>query len=480
MQKNKFISFIDGWFYPLIFLGLFLVFCAFCYANFPSADDYTQSLVINYYGRLDVMKYWYFNWTGRYVCNAFTTYTQPMSYNSLLLYKIFPLMVVSLLIFSVYGFINHFFKSVRLKLKLGITCFIFLIFYDQMPSVKDGFFWYSATWYVTGCSLVLLFWVSLDRAIEHKTALSRIIAVFYGFLCVGHIEMFLMGSIFILFVYILNHYIVYKKISKQLSVLFFLLIILACLNLFAPGNFLRSDAFQDLNQVDNMAVLTNNPVFSLKMSLKYLFKDFIEKILLSPVIVLSAVLSLLFLLPNIKFGNLRIHPIILIMLSFCFFVAIYFVLYFGTGLDAPPPLRMHNAILFFLAVAFIFLINYSFSWYKIKILQQNNLKLSYLLHALIFILFLALDNNIHKSLKSFRARDYLAYKEEIDQRMNLVRSHPNDTLIVDSLNFFPKMIFNFDITAKFNDPLHNQSFAKYWGLKAIRLKGDTSLIRQKK
>jgi hypothetical protein len=208
------------------------------------------------------------------------------------------------------------------------------------------------------------------------------------------------------------------------------------------------------------------------MSLKYLVQDFTQMILTSPVILLITLLSVFYQPQLFDFKRLRIPPIFLFVLISSFFISVYFLFYYGVGRDEPVFSRINNATLFFMIIAFVFLVNYSLFWYKVRVKSIYNLKVIYAIHLIIVFLFFVSENNIHESLKSFRAKDYLAYKDEIDKRMELVKSHPNDTLIVDSLNFFPKMIFNFDITADFNEGLNNQSFARYWGLKAIRVKGE--------
>jgi hypothetical protein len=337
-----------------------------------------------------------------------------------------------------------------------------------MPSVKDGFYFYSATWYVTGCSLFLFFWVSLDKALNDNAIKAWLIAGFFGFLCAGHIELFLQAIIFIHFLYLLNEYFIHKKLSISLSFLFLFLLIAGLFSILAPGNFLRSEAIGKLHQT----VHINNFYFSINMSLKYLVQDFTQMILTSPVILLITLLSVFYQPQLFDFKRLRIPPIFLFVLISSFFISVYFLFYYGVGRDEPVFSRINNATLFFMIIAFVFLVNYSLFWYKVRVKSIYNLKVIYAIHLIIVFLFFVSENNIHESLKSFRAKDYLAYKDEIDKRMELVKSHPNDTLIVDSLNFFPKMIFNFDITADFNEGLNNQSFARYWGLKAIRVKGE--------
>jgi hypothetical protein len=75
------------------------------------------------------------------------------------------------------------------------------------------------------------------------------------------------------------------------------------------------------------------------------------------------------------------------------------------------------------------------------------------------------------ALKDLRSRDFLAYHRELNARYEFILKNHSDTLVLDSLHFFPRTIYMEDISSV-SESWKNGPIANYFGNGSIRLKND--------
>ena len=177
-----------------------------------------------------------------------------------------------------------------------------------------------------------------------------------------------------------------------------------------------------------------------------------------------------------------IHPIIIWMAIVGLFFFLYIPYYYGTGNPDSTtfPARTSNVICFYLCFALPVGILYTIDWFSKVKNQTFNISFSPLLFqglSTVLILTILATGNIKMALKDLRSRDFLAYHRELNARYDLISNSQSDTLVVDSLHFFPRTIYFGDISS---DPLNwkNAPYANYFGKKLIRLKNDQDGLKK--
>lgn len=160
----------------------------------------------------------------------------------------------------------------------------------------------------------------------------------------------------------------------------------------------------------------------------------------------------------------KIHPILFLFVLFGIVLLHYFVFYYASGLDIGLMSRSINANIALSTIGMFLLTIYTIKWYNIKPIRNKYVKS--ILHIVVIFSFL-FSPNMTSAYKNIRGRDFIAYHDEMESRIQLIHQNPQDSLIVPSLNYFPKWSFYSDINHEFSNEV-NQTYAYYWGLKAIK------------
>jgi hypothetical protein len=85
------------------------------------------------------------------------------------------------------------------------------------------------------------------------------------------------------------------------------------------------------------------------------------------------------------------------------------------------------------------------------------------------ILIILTTGNVKNALKDLRSRDFIAYDQELNARYEQIANTSSDTIIVDSLHFFPRTLYFDDLSSE-PENWKNVPYAAYFGKRVIRLK----------
>jgi hypothetical protein len=161
--------------YLILFFVVFslLPFILLSFYVHPHYDDYDFVNKIAGKNVFEATLYWYNTWSGRFssifVSNALTYGT-----TNIILYRIYPILLMSLYVIAFYVFFKTILKGILTKNKIILLSFFFLVLYIyRMPQVTTGFY-YMICSYVSSTgtlALILLFAVLyklLDESVQNN------------------------------------------------------------------------------------------------------------------------------------------------------------------------------------------------------------------------------------------------------------------------------------------------------------------------
>lgn len=448
---------------PLVFLAAF---------NHPAADDFTIAYVLKTEGIIDSQIYWYLSWSGRYVSTAIISFLHPLSYNSFLLYRIYPVILLLLSWWSICFLLGSILPTSNKLFRWAYSGVLHINFLSILPSMVEGFYWFPAAFiYMLANIFTILFIAFIIRYERDKKANTLIAGVIFAILSLGSNEINLLVVNEIIACWIAISWINKTKQWFPRLVSFGLIIFFSCLSLFSPGNMNRANEIKSVSENINF-----NLGEAISSCFQQNFSNLFEWSFLSPLCVVG-ILSLLFINDFHQKIAYKVNPLVIWLGIFFVFAALYFPFYYGAGVSEASlyyPNRVLNVICYFYCIAFPFAFIYTILW----ILQRKKIE-GYILDSvnkkiipfsvLVFIILISSAGNIKQAFKDIRSRDFLVYHRSLNHRYKLIEKSNQDTLVVDSLKFFPKTLYFSDISADPKD-WKNAPYANYFSKEMIVLK----------
>ncbi len=359
------------------------------------------------------------------------------------------------------GYIDVLTFSEKLLLTLS---FIFLYLY-AMPSVSEGFYWMTAVMiYHVGIMLLMLL-IILFKKLESTESLPlkvtcTLIAVLIIAAAAGTSELtsmltFLLAGIFLIRAFLFR---------KSLQWISLMLLVAAGISVFiaysSPGNYLRSAEF----------VNSHNLTYSLQYSFTYLIKSLFSWIFISPLLVITVLLSPLLL----KFFNNRNQ--ISGRYFFLKLTAFIFLLYgiiFATlwNIGEAPYGRTVNVVYFIFLMGWFYNAMFLVSYIKKKTnINFNNFPVY--VYVVIFLLtsaYLIRKNNIKNAFSELLRGSASNYNERMNERYKTISENKSGNCQIDSIKNIPKSYLLYDIS---DDPEHvyNRWYSQYFNKKTITIK----------
>jgi hypothetical protein len=230
----------------LLITALIPYFLLSYYCN-PSADDFSFAIKAREGDLLQQLKSEYSSWNGRYFSNVLVLLS-PLSFSSLSVYKILPVILILLTICSNYFLLLQLAGKIFSKLKIFAAAVILsLLFIYQVPDLAEGIYWYTgAVTYHAGNILTLLYagliikWFRTNAPFRKK--IYFILLIIPACIIPGMNEvimLFLIGfQLLIVIISFKNH-----LQWKPMLLLFVLIIAASSFVIFSPGNAGRSMQF---------------------------------------------------------------------------------------------------------------------------------------------------------------------------------------------------------------------------------------------
>ncbi|MBC5773802.1 hypothetical protein H8S95_06985 [Pontibacter sp. KCTC 32443] len=471
-QENRFHTYT---YWILIAAGIYtlLPYLILSFYSHPQADDFSFAVRDQEFSYLTVLQDYYTNWTGRYFSTITLFRINPMISGSLVLYKIYPLVLLLSFCAALYYAIDTITnKAFNKKQLLALASILFTLYLLQLPSPSEGFYFFStyATYQLPNILMLVLLAV-LYKFLQAKSRLSKVgYTGLVSILCaamIGSNEM----ALVVTFTTVLLITIANLKNAEARSYLLFLLLVcvICCLvAVLAPGNFNR------MSSHPNAGKLLWSVVYAAFMTVLSFYRW------LLPILAASVVYILYFGLPlaeKLKYSRaFRID----IRLAIVYFLTTIFLMNFvfawSTGERATP--RLENVIYFFFLFGWFYLLQLTIQKYKQALTLEQKPPLAIPAFVLlIFILsILSVENNISTAYIDLISGKAAAYNKALIQRYTQLKKSDCKVCTVDPLPAIPKTIYFADIISQAeqnkaaSDMMWvNKGLAAYWGKSIIYL-----------
>ncbi len=454
-KRNTILLFV----FLLVYIGIHLYLSQ--YTN-PIADDFSYSMKCK---NSTLFHEWigdYLTWNGRYTSNIIV-FLNPLAFHSFLGYKIIPLILFLFLFISIYGLLKNVLKTSLNTFQIINTSLILLALYlHQMPTIAEGFYWYTGAVTYTLGSILFIQYLSLFYSYSQKEYLvSRHVHFFIlaliSIITAGFNEVIMLEM---LFMSILLSYLFFKRkhplIIDSLYLLIVALIGFATVY-FAPGNSIRESYFNNKHHI----------FFSIGYSFLQTGRFILKWTASIPLIIIS----IIYYEWNIKLSEklklfshsfyLTIPESIIILLSVVFICI--FPTYWSTGMLGQY--RTVNVAYFLFLFMWFINLTVCFNAYKThakKYLTIN--KTPKILLYIVFICATMFTKNGQTVLNDLISGKAQNYNTQMIKRYTIIKKaidENSDTIYFDSIKNPPSSLFVLDIT---NDPHHwiNFTYATYF------------------
>ncbi|HET8963661.1 MAG TPA: DUF6056 family protein, partial [Chitinophagales bacterium] len=427
------------------------------YAN-PVADDLTYSADGKNSNLLTLLIRDYYGWNGRYASNIFV-FNNPMVYNSLIVYKLMPVLIIVLMLISNFIFIRELLNRELDKAdEMLISLLLTLLFLHQMPIPSEGIYWFTGAVTYQLATIFTVVYFSFLLMYIHKRILlkSRIIHLFIlFFFLVSSIGFNEVHMIALLSFASISLFIVWKnKLEWQrlFTALFIITLLSAAAMFFAPGNEVRA----------SLAPGNHRFFPSLLFSLIQTLRFFLEWSSSLPLLISSVFYYFL----HKKIAHIRLFSVSFylkpfysgLLLFFVIFIAV-FPPYWSTGILGQH--RTLNVAYYFFLLAWFINLSVFFNWCETKLLAiriwNNQLKIGLIIILLFSLFFTKNEYHILNDLFYHRAA---FFDLQMKKRYELMHT-TKDTIFFSPIIDPPKTLFMYDVTAN-PDDWQNKSYTIYF------------------
>jgi hypothetical protein len=460
------------WLVVVFALAPFVLLSSFIH---PHYDDYDFVNKIAGKNAFEATLYWYDTWSGRF-SSIFVSNVLTYGTTNITLYRMYPIVLMSLYVLSFYIFFKTIFKNILSEKKIALLSLFFLILYIyKMPQVTTGFY-YMICSYVssTGTIAFLMLFAVLYKLLDDSIP-KKGLHIFYGCLLAIYIggsyePLMAMVNTFMSLSCLL---LIYHK-NKNLK--WFILIeavvlISSVVSVLGPGNKIRGGD----------TVLTSaevSLVHAFAGCAQYAFQMIIQTIQ-NPLLLLS----LLFFIPFAKKlyetnsvirTILNIHPLLIIL-------GVYIIIsvsYFPSMWVGDAPDRVLNQIYLF-TVFSLFLITQSIvNYFLQKGIQTGNTNYSVLLKVLMIICLIpSLTNkNIGRAYSDLFLKASV-YNKKMNERYEYIKQEKAKgakiiriPALFDDYKKYPLTIYyNYQELDGNSNGNVNKIYAKYWGVDSVKM-----------
>lgn len=464
------------YFWIILLLILIAPFFVLSFFVFPSADDYSTFNLVNQHGYWAYQKYIYMNWTGRYAANIIEA-LNPLQ--CLFAYRIIPVLLLLLLFVSVFYFFRTFLKKYVNNAQIFLFSLIFFTLYlNTFPSTGEGIYWFPAgVEYLLASALTLFFVAVLYHLMNAQTKMRLLfwfVAAVLALFIIGLNEISLALVCGLTFFALTGSTYINHRIPVGLSLLFFITVVFAIVDIVAPGNFIRMSVFSGSMNFGHS--MLNSGAALIKL-LGIHFQN--------PPFVLLSFLVIPYIISIINKYNIRyrflINPLLLVAFSLSLLFILYIPGFLSMGIN--PPMRVNALMsLIFMVLWFVNIVNLCHYIYRKKsmIPAFPDVLVKILL---ICTVILALSDFYKEPGKDYYFRSNIPrayydlfvkavpYKQQMDLRNEMIKKAENSGLQemkVEKLNAIPYTVFFVDIQSDTSYWI-NRDVSKYYGLTSISI-----------
>ncbi|MGZ9735428.1 DUF6056 family protein [Flavobacterium sp. GNP002] len=432
---------------PFIIISIF---------NNPSADDFCYNNYTRDLGYLKTQVEAYNNWTGRYCSTAIISIKAFLS-GSFVIYKIFPIFLLIVFIQSIHHLCSAIFISLSKKNRFVLTFLITILYFLQMESTAEGFYWLagSVTYQLSIISSVFLF-SFLIKLLETSQNKYLLYSILLSFVVVGLNEIAMMYSGLIIGTIFLYNAIAKHNINYKLLFLLVFICICSAFVVLSPGSASRVNTYPGNQQLIYSFLKTLNAfktnIGNWLPSILIAFLLFFEHLQKEKVKINSNIFDVKLILP---FLIVAIFPLIGVF-------PIYYSLKW-------VPARSLNLIYFFFLIGLLYLAFVLF--FRLKKNKTDFLTFSKWTRIFLMVLVLIRlggNNNIRTAYVDLLSGKAYAYDQALKKRYEIILKNKSKQIVVPQLENLPKTIHFEDIRDNSNHWI-NQCYESYFYKKEIRI-----------
>lgn len=442
------------WFILCIYI--ILPFIVLFFFTQPVGDDFCFSADYIEKGFLGALKNHLVSFGGRYSAYAINL-LNPMSFHSIVLYRLVLVVIFIFLLFSLHLFFHRVFGLSRKKAILFALSF-FSLYLIQLPSPQQGLYWYpGATTYTLPLSLILLLFLII-YSVKGKIV-SFILVPIMIIIIVGIGELAILSMIYFLLIALAIKLYFNEKDKWKLVLYVVFAGIFVGFYYMAPGNYTRVDSINNLN--------SQNFIFTLITSLK--------QSVIFPVSWLqnlAIIICTIFFIPaaykNAKhLFPFKFHPLVYILFSYFFLICLFLPINWAVG-NAFLPTRYLNFVYFWFILLWFINVQIVVSYFYQ--LGYNNFYLPGIVKFFLFIglLFIIKDYRVRTAYNDLFSGSAYRYNKELNERYKVIESCTNDTCYVLPLIECPQSICGDDIKEETND-WRNKCYDSYFNKNVMRI-----------
>lgn len=449
-----------------------LPFLRLCEYVQPQYDDYSVRLVLQKFGVLEAQVAWYQSWTGRYTAHFLMSILHPIVYGRPELIGVIAVIIqlafpISLL-YSIKRLISS--KTQILSLFSILSC-VLLVYYWQIPSPAEAFFWIPSTFsYQLGVILLLIFFGILWNADSFYTKNEIKTMAILAILIPGTCEITLMILAAGLGLTALLQIIENKKPKKVVILLLIIASIFSFISILAPGNSIRSSIIKEIE-----GTRPGDLLFTIQSSFGLIKSNLLDLFVRSPFLPISVLFSLF--VKNqpskrpIKINNLKFFLIIVTWIGVYFILHLPFI--FKAGIVYLPG-RLENVTqFFFISGWFIVLYILTVKTYPNDIFDGEHLKIVIALCSIYLLFLMIMPNKIQSAITDWKTGKAFNYKTQLNKRHKQLSKMKGKDALVSPIEKIPYTIFIADLTT---DSLNERNIlvSSFYELKSVKV--DSSML----
>jgi hypothetical protein len=455
-----------AFYWLLVATGIYVLLPFFLIAQYnqPSADDYSGAVRDAHQTFSAVFWDTYLHWSGRYFATLVAR-INPLLFHSLVAYRWYAVLLIVAFVAALFVLIRVLIAEFFTRLQsLALCCLLLFLYFTVLPGTAEGFYWFSGAYIYQTANIFNMVLVAAVVKLQRSSssperALYFLMAAVAGLAAIGCNEISLIITCCFTTGLAVNKYYSIKKHDKLLWLLVMIFILAACASVFAPGNFLRMDDWQEYSKSPLWAIAGAGGI-----TVIYITQWAVP-------LLIATVLYMLF------FGNViaakmgeqgrsaGIKPLHSIAFSIVLFLLLQlFTVWVAGGSNLG---RIENVIYLYFLLAWFFNVQLLMNKYysRQKPLSVFAKPMLVIVTALFLMNVFDINNNISTAYVDVLSGKAKRYDEQLNERLLYVKNCKADTCLVPPLNDLPKTIFFTDIkcTTDTIDFWMNKAYSGYAG-----------------
>jgi hypothetical protein len=450
----------------LFLFGLVLALLPYfylCFFTVPVLDDFVFSYHFQERNFFELLKSTYLGWNGRYASNFFA-HLNPMGFNSFLLYRFAAMLTLLFVCFGNYFLIKQLLFKTSTKDNLIISLIVSLLFFNNMPIISEGIYWYTgSSIYTLGVSFTFVYFGLLIKFIRKRSGfLSQFGLSVLLFLCCGFNEVLTLLIIFLIGVFLVLSFKRHDESKKLIIYQFLFTLIFASLLVFSPGNESRGNTYLTAHDFSHSLIYSVAQVA--RFSITWLFSASLF------------VASFLYFILNKKLveqyrlfkNGFYINKWLSLGLLFVVIFICVFPPYWATGILGQHR-TLNVAYAFFLPLWFVCLTIW-FNFFESRLNRFSFNKTKVIFGLMLFIILLSTGNG-YFAFASVLSGSANKYSNQSESRIKTLKTTPknhNNVIYFEPLIENPKCLFVSDITNDYSN-WKNQAYNLYFRVDSVKI-----------